>query len=183
MKYSKTTDSVIPLTLSKHLNELWTKNIFDSWQKTVIFKLHNNTLGCNIAVSKFVRGHSPLYTFCELSRNPEDERKTPLHLFFQCRHVEPIIEIFFREIINNDFKEMTRTDFFGGFSYKNSFKNSALDVINILFKQYIWRCKNIKKLLSIKECRTTVINNIDFMMKISVKFRKTWENSGINIRF
>ena len=94
VKYSKTTDSVIPLTLSKRLNELWTKNIFDSWQKTFIFKLRNNTLGYNIAVSKFVRGHSPLCTFCELSRNPEDERETPLHLFFQCRHVEPIIQIF-----------------------------------------------------------------------------------------
>ena len=119
---SKTTDSVIPLILSKRLNELWTKNIFDSWQKTFIFKLHNNTLRYNIAVSKFVRGHSPLCTFCELSRNPEDERETPLHLFFQCRHVEPIIEIFFREILNNDFQEMTRTDFFRGFSYENSFK-------------------------------------------------------------
>ena len=108
---SKTTDSVIPLILSKRLNELWTKNIFDSWQKTFIFKLHNNTLRYNIAVSKFVRGHSPLY-----------ERETPLHLFFQCRHVEPIIEIFFREILNNDLQEMTRTDFFGGFSYENSFK-------------------------------------------------------------
>ena len=93
VKYSKTTDSVIPLTLSKRLNELWTKNIFDSWQKTFIFKLHN-TLGYNIAVSKFVRGHSLLCTFCELRRNPEDERETPLHLFFQCRHVEPIIQIF-----------------------------------------------------------------------------------------
>ena len=78
---------------------------------------------------------------------------------------------------------MTRTDFFGGFSYNNSFKNSALDVINILFKQYIWRCKNIKKLPIIKECRTTVLKNINFMMKISVKFRRTWENSGISIRF
>ena len=78
---------------------------------------------------------------------------------------------------------MTRTDFFGGFSYENSFKNTALDAINILFRQYIWRCKNIKKLPNIKECRTTVLNNIDFMMKISVKFRRTWENSGINIRF
>ena len=78
---------------------------------------------------------------------------------------------------------MTKTDFFCGFSYENSFKNTALDVINILFRQYIWRCKNIKKLPNIKECRTTVLNNIDFMMKISVKFRRTWENSGINIRF
>ena len=145
VKYSKTTDSVIPLTLSKRLNELWTKNIFDSWQKTFIFKLHNNTLGYNIAVSKFVRGHSPLCTFCELSRNPEDKRETPLHLFFQCKHVEPIIQIFFREILANEFENMSRTDFFGGFSYDNSFKNTALDAINILFKQYIWKCKNIKK--------------------------------------
>ena len=43
--------------------------------------------------------------------------------------------------------------------------------------------KNKKKLPNIKECRTTVLTNIDFMMKISVKFRRSWENSGINIRF
>ena len=183
MKYSKTTDSVIPLTLSTRLNELWTKNVIDSWQKTFIFKLHNNTLGYNIAVSKFVRGHSPLCAFCELSRSPDDERETPLHLFFQCRHVEPIIKVFFREILNNDFQVMTRTDYFGGFNYENLFRNSTLDVVNILFKQYIWRCKNIKKLPNIDECRIFVLKNIEFMMKISAKFRRTWENSGINIRF
>ena len=183
MKYSTTTDSVIPLTLSVRLNKLWTKNIFDSWQKTFIFKLHNNTLGYNIAVSKFVRGHSPLCTFCALSRNPEDERETPLHLYFQCRHVEPVIENFFRETLTTDFQAMTRTDYFGGFSYDNKFKNSALDVINVIFKQYIWRCRNIKKLPEIGECRSTVLNNINFMMTISGKFRRTWELSGINIRF
>ena len=78
---------------------------------------------------------------------------------------------------------MTRTDYFGGFNYENLFGNSALDVVNILFKQYIWRCKNIKKLPNIDECRIFVLKNIEFMMKISVKFRSIWENSGINIRF
>ena len=33
-----------------------------------------------------------------------------------------------------------------------------------------------------EECRSTVLTNIDFMMKISVKFKRSWENSGINIR-
>ena len=60
---------------------------------------------------------------------------------------------------------------------------NALDVINILFKQYIWCCKNLKKLPTIDECRLSVLKNIDFMMKISAKFRRTWENSGINIHF
>ena len=59
--------------------------------------------------------------------------------------MEPIIQIFFREILANEFENMSRTDFFGGFSYDNSYKNTALDAINILFKQYIWKCKNIKK--------------------------------------
>ena len=67
--------------------------------------------------------------------NPEDERETPLHLFFQCRHVEPLIEVFYREILNDDFQVMTRADYFGGFSNENLFRNNTLDVVNILFKQ------------------------------------------------
>ena len=62
-------------------------------------------------VSKFVRGHSPLCTFCSLNRNPEDERETPLHLFFQCVTVEPIIEFVFRhfflETIIDEWREST----------------------------------------------------------------------------
>ena len=91
IKFSENTDSVIELKESGALNCLWTLNMWDNATKTFIFKLHNNSLGYNLNVSKFVRGHSPLCTFCSLTRNPDDERETLLHLFYQCRHVEPVI--------------------------------------------------------------------------------------------
>ena len=91
IKFIKNTDSVIELKESGALNCLWTLNMWDNATKTFIFKLHNNSLGYNLNVSKFVRGHSPLCTFCSLTRNPDDKRETLLHLFYQCRHVEPVI--------------------------------------------------------------------------------------------
>ena len=88
VKYGITTDSVIQINQSINLNTLWKENYFDNNTKSFIFKLHNNSLGYNLMVSKFVRGHSPLCTFCSINKNPEDERETPLHLFFQCETVE-----------------------------------------------------------------------------------------------
>ena len=85
VKYGKTTDSVIQINQSINLNTLWKENYFDNNTKSFIFKLHNNSLGYSHMVSKFVRGHSPLCTFCSINRNPEDERETPLHLFFSVR--------------------------------------------------------------------------------------------------
>ena len=103
VKYSKTTDLVIQINQSINLNTLWKEHYFDNSTKSFIFKLHNNSLGYNLMVSKFVRGHSPLCTFCSINRNLEDERETPLHLFFQCKTVEPIIEFVFRHFLGDDF--------------------------------------------------------------------------------
>ena len=66
-------------------------------------------------VSKFVRGHSPLCTFCSIACNPEDERETPLHLFFQCEHVEPVIKFIFRQFLANEYGLVERKNYFGGF--------------------------------------------------------------------
>ena len=88
VKYGKTTDSGIQINQSINLNTLWKEHYFDNSTKSFIFKLHNNSLGYNLMVSKFVRGHSPLCTFCSINRNLEDERETPLHLFFQCKTVD-----------------------------------------------------------------------------------------------
>ena len=39
------------------------------------FKLHNNTLGYNYTVNKFIRNHNPYCTFCTLSREPRMSAK------------------------------------------------------------------------------------------------------------
>ena len=115
--------------------------MWDNATKTFIFKLHNNSLGYNLNVSKFVRGHSPLCTFCSLTRNPYDERETTLHLFYQCRHVEPVIEFIFRNVLGREYNQMSRSDFFDGFKFENINKNSSLLVVNTLIKKL---CGSVK---------------------------------------
>ena len=99
IKYSKNVDCSQNLTNSKTLRSLWKNSFMDNEMKTFCFKLHNNTVGYNYTVNKFTRNHNPYCTFCTLSREPEDEKETPYHLFFVCRHTEQIYEIFFRRLL------------------------------------------------------------------------------------
>ena len=85
----------------------------DNEMKTFCFKLHNNTLGYNYTVNKFIRNHNPYCTFCTLSREPEDGRETPYHIFFACRHTERIYEKIFRTFLGDGYGEMTRINYFG----------------------------------------------------------------------
>ena len=131
-------------------------------------------------VNKFVRGHSLLCTFCSINRNLEDERETPLHLFFQCETVEPIIEFVFRHFLGDDNRRMERKHYFGGFEFENNF---ALLHVNILMKKFIWACRNGKIIPTAERCLSYIINKIRFFFSISKKIRKGWEKSEINIVF
>jgi hypothetical protein len=81
-KFANNLDIIINGVQAKFLNKLWTNNIFSNEEKTFFFKLHNNTLGYNHAVAHFVRGHSPLCTFCDIARSVEQNVENPLQLYF-----------------------------------------------------------------------------------------------------
>jgi hypothetical protein len=81
-KFAENMDIVISGEQSVLLNSLWTKNFFSNQDRTFFFKLYNNTLGYNNAVAHFVQGHSPYCTFCDITRAPEQNNETPLHVFF-----------------------------------------------------------------------------------------------------
>ena len=135
MKYQENTNTVIGLDAASALNCLWGINFLDNQTRTFSFKLHNNSLGYNYTVCKFVRHKSPNCTFCRISENPEDERETPYHIFYSCRHVENIYSDFYRRILNNDdFVNFNRNSYFGYPDYNNSNKNYCLAVINLCFK-------------------------------------------------
>ena len=183
-KYSEITHTVINADTSSRINNLWTHQFLDNATRTFSFKLHNNTLGYNYTVSKFAPNISPLCTFCSITRNPEDERETPLHLFFQCRNVEPIIENIYSEILGpEDFTNMTRSNFFGGFNSVNPNKNWVLDIINLIIKKYLWECKQRKTLPSGINALTILNKKLEIIHKISGKFRKKLDSANINIRF
>ena len=155
-KYAKNTDCVINLNQSRSLGKLWTVPFFDNALKTFIFKLHNNTLGYNYTVSKFVRHHPDTCTFCDIRETDEEVREIPIHFFFQCASTEPIVENIFRWALEGEYNIMTRRDYFGGFEGDNKNRNNSLNILGITVKKYLWDCKNFKKLPSVEESRAYI---------------------------
>ena len=162
---------------------LWKNGCLDNEIKTFCFKLHNNTLGYNYTVSKFIRSHNPYCTFCTLYRKPEDERETPYHLFFSCRHTEGIYEKNFRSFMENRYTKMTRIDYFGGFSTTNVHRNRSLNIFSLLLKFYVWRCKLRFRLPREEEYVELAKSYISTFLSINKSFRDTWTKSEINFCF
>ena len=153
----------------------------DNEIKTFCFKLHNNTLGYNYTVNKFTRNHNPYCTFCTLAREPEDERETPYHLFFACRHAEQIYEKIFRRVLGNGYKDMARVNYFGGFDSNNTYRNLSLNIVSFLFKFYIWKLRF--RIPGEEKSIDFAKSHITTFFSLKKNFRETWTKSGINFRF
>jgi len=184
MKYQVNTNTVINNIAAASLNSMWNLNYLDNSTRTFCFKLHNNTLGYNYTVSKFVRNHSPLCTFCTLTFNPDDERETPYHLFYSCRHIENLYTNFFIEILSGaDYQRFTRQHYFGYFGSENLGKNICMQVVCLLFKKYVWQCKLGSRIPNSVGLNIFVKNAVKTMYSVSGKFRKGWDRADININF
>jgi len=178
VKYAGTSESVITLEQGKDLNSLWGFNFLDTGVRTFVFKLHNNSIGTNLRVSKFVRGHSPICTFCALTENPDDKQESILHLFFQCRTVEPLIMEYYSNILGNEeFEVMQRKNFFGGFNRGEKSTKTVLLFINLWFKYYIWMCRLRKCIPTLGGVRNYIKTKVHLTSKISKKW-KMWLNSA-----
>ena len=184
IKYAEITNTVIGAEDSGVLNSIWGKNFLENSVRTFGFKLLNNTLGYNYTVSKYIRDVSSQCTFCALVENPDDLRETPLHLFMQCELTEPVFNDVYTWVLGpDDFISMTRNNFFGRFKFECSKKNWGLDYVNLLFKKYVWNCKQRKSLPNTEYAKTYIKNGIKSAYEISTKFRGFWVDSGINIHF
>ncbi len=170
-KYSDNTEIIINGDDSKTLNDLWGYNFWDNSIRTFIFKLHNNTLGYNYMVTKHVPNVNKDCTFCELNRVGEESTETPLHLFFTCPYVEPIVEEIYRWIYNEvEGNFISRQDFFGVPKRENINDNKFLLVYNILVKKYFWDCKLRLTRPNTNDLRSFLIRNINLYGKVSNKF-------------
>ena len=175
---------VINANESGELNSQWGLTFLDNEIRTFLFKLHNNTLSYNYLLAKFVRGKSPLCTFCTLSRNEEDHDERPLHLFFQCRHTEPVILGVYAWVLNNEqeFDRMSRKNFFVGFEYDNSAKNRTLALVGIFVKKYIWECKTRYTLPSLDVCKRRIQAEMNFLVDTKEKIATMVARSGVVLR-
>ncbi len=166
---------------SKTLNRLWTNNMFTSKEKTFFFKLHNNTLGYNVAVAHFVRGHSPFCTFCDIVGVQEQNRETPLHIFFECNFISQILECIFQRITNDPNFQFSSREYFSTFERRGlSFAaNTVLTILSKILINYTWECKTKKFLPSVDNCWGFLKERTSFLISSNNNFRKLWTIAGL----
>jgi hypothetical protein len=114
-KFANNMDIIINGNQANFLNALWTNNFFDNNMKTFLFKLHNNTLGYNVAVAHFVAGHSSCCTFCDAAGDANVNAETGLHLFYECVHISTIVDDIFSRINSIDNFAYSRREYFSTF--------------------------------------------------------------------
>ncbi len=180
-KFASNLDIINSGSQAKFLNKLWTNNIFSNEEKTFLFKLHNNTLGYNSAVAHFVRGHSPLCTFCDIARSAEQNVENSLHLFSECEHVSGIIERFFQRISRDPEFQISKREFFSTFERREfSFaKNLGLTLIAKLLIKYIWDCRNGQFIPTDESVLECLSDRVVFLTSSNNKFLKIWQVSGL----
>ena len=179
-KFADLTDTIINCENSAILNSAWTFSYLKNSVRTFTFKLHNNILGLNTRVSHFVRGHPRTCTFCDVAGEPEENEETTLHLFFDCVHVEQILNNFYRWLFNNenDFF-LSRREFFVGFISDNVNKEKTLLVVNILVKKYIWDCKLRFHLPSLIGLKRQIVSELQQISEMSRTWNIVLERSGL----
>ena len=179
LRYADILDQAINFEKSKRLNLQWNWSFLDNATRTFIFKMHHNLLGINTRVAHFVRNHPRTCTFCSVSQDPDDSAETISHLFFECRHVEHVLESFFRWIFNNANHPLSPREFFQGFDNACSSKNLVLDLVNLIVKKYIWDCKLHYTLPSFPGLQQNFIGTILNIYKISTVVRDNINKTGI----
>jgi hypothetical protein len=183
IKFAECAEIVIDSSAAVVINGLWGKSYLDNSTRTFLFKLHNNTLGINARLSHFVRNHSRICTFCALTRNPVDEDENILHLFFQCRHTEPVVLGLLSWFVDNDdeYNRITRQNFFGTFRTISTPKNVLMQLVCALIKKYIWDCKLRFCLPDLGCGKDFLKEELDRIVCQSTKIRKAYDSSGYNM--
>ena len=78
---------------------------------------------------------------------------------------------------------MTRIEYFGGFSTNNVCRNLSLNIVSLIFKFFVWRCKLRFRLPSEDESIEFAKSYISTFFSINNSFRDTWTKTEINFRF
>lgn len=154
-KFAELTETIIGLEMSMKLNEAWNCSFLKNEIRTFIFKFHNNTLGYNYRVSKFVANIEPYCTFCTIQRRQDLPRETPLHIFLECPSVENLITNFINQIRGSR-EEIRRRDYFVMFEYENNHKNKILTLLSHICRYYIWEMKQRKSMPELNEMKKFV---------------------------
>jgi hypothetical protein len=139
VKFSDNVEIMLGVDDSKKVNAFWNLNYLSNSTRTFIFKLYNNILGYNVAVSHFIRNHSRHCTFCDITGNQDIIDETPIHLFFQCAAAEILVNEIFKWVTNDLTFEISRKEYFAFFDRieLSNQKNSILTIVAKLVLKFI----------------------------------------------
>jgi hypothetical protein len=180
-KFAENMDIIISGEQSVLLNSLWTKNFFSNQDRTFFFKLYNNILGYNNAVAHFVQGHSPYCTFCDLTRAPEQNYETPLHLFSECRSVCDVVENVLRTVTGNANFVFSRREYFSTFERRDASYalNQTLTIVTKIVIKYIWDCKFRFSTPNADDCLDNIKEKFQLQYEINSPLSRFTINSGL----
>jgi hypothetical protein len=149
--------------------------------KTFLFKLHNNTLGYNVAVAHFVAGHSSCCTFCDAAGDADVNAETGLHLFYECVHISTIVDDIFSRINSIDNFAYSRREYFSTFERREfSFaKNLVLTIASKLIMKILWDCKLRFAKPTLDICWELFHEIISTLKNNNKKFSTLWNASGL----
>jgi hypothetical protein len=122
-------------------------------------------------VANFVRNITKDCSFCILNGIGIETRETPLHLFFDCPSVEPVIKTFYNWLWNTlDVEHVSRQEFFVTPNTGNLVDDKVLIIVNCIVKKYIWDCKQKHCIPNFPDLRTVVIGHIQTYQRLDKKF-------------
>jgi hypothetical protein len=146
--------------------------------KTFLFKFHNNTLGYNYTVSKYVRNVNKDCTFCVAADSGEETTETPLHLFFDCPYVEPVLKNIYNWLYSTiEQDHMSRQDFFVVPNTENNNNKKFLVIFNCLVKKYIWDCKLRYVIPNVNALKAYLVRELKVNFRLNRQYESTFEKS------
>lgn len=161
----------------------WNKGYLGNKCREFLFKFHNNILGTNERVSKFIAGHNPECTLCETGNEPRPRpSETFCHIFFECpyssRYRNAIENKFFPELNGADPSVKKLFWFTSALPSNRELKyNEFISAVVAVSNYYIWTAKLQKNLLSVNIVLIDLEWKICKMLGVSKKLLASKQNS------
>jgi hypothetical protein len=157
------------------------KTLFLKSRQNFFFKLYNNTLGYNNAVAHFVQGHTPYCSFCDLTRSPDQNNETPLHLFLECRSVCDVLETVLKTVTGTDNFVFSRREYFTTFERREASYayNQTLTLVTKIIIKYVWDCKTRFYLPNVESCLDNICDKIKLQFEINSSLSNITVKSGL----
>jgi exonuclease III len=177
----------IPVLAEKTLS-WWGNHFLSNRIRDFLFKYTHNLLSVNARLAHYNNAVNPDCTFCVKNGIFPVQRETFAHLFFECAFVSDlhnrISSIFWPEL-DLDPEPVNRLFWFTG-TVQNEVNTGTFNLfIQItvgLIQFYIWECKLKKQLPSVNGVKTSTVETLSALLKISSKFKSSSYNVDVSIR-